>query len=79
MTMIPPPGRERQLYRFAFIAALGGFLFGFDTAVISGTTEMITAHFAMDEAMLGWAVSSALVGCIIGAIGVGNCNVISHV
>jgi sugar porter (SP) family MFS transporter len=61
-----------RLFLYAFTAALGGLLFGFDTAVISGTTEMITAHFSMSEADLGWAVSSALVGCVIGAIAVGK-------
>ncbi len=63
---------KAKLFLFAFTAALGGLLFGFDTAVISGTTEMIQRRFSMDEAMLGWAVSSALVGCVIGAIGIGH-------
>jgi sugar porter (SP) family MFS transporter len=61
-----------KLYLFSFTAAIGGLLFGFDTAVISGTTEMIKGYFSMNDAQLGWAVSSALVGCIIGAIGVGK-------
>ena len=61
-----------KLFLFAFIAAIGGLLFGFDTAVVSGTTESITTYFRMTDAMLGWAVSSALVGCIIGALGVGK-------
>ena len=47
-------------------------LFGFDTAVVSGTTESIKAFFEMTDARLGWAVSSALVGCIAGAICVGK-------
>jgi sugar porter (SP) family MFS transporter len=61
-----------KLFLFAFTAAIGGLLFGFDTAVISGTTESIQIYFGMSDAMLGWAVGSALVGCIIGAIGVGK-------
>ena len=61
-----------KLFLYAFVAALGGLLFGFDTAVISGTTEMIAKRFSMTEAELGWAVSSALVGCILGAIGIGK-------
>jgi len=61
-----------KLFLYAFTAAIGGLLFGFDTAVISGTTESIQAYFDMSDAMLGWAVGSALVGCIVGALGVGK-------
>lgn len=64
--------KEGKMLRFAFTAALGGLLFGFDTAVISGTTEMIKSVFSMTDAQLGWAVSSALVGCVIGAIAIGR-------
>ncbi len=48
------------------IAALGGFLFGYDTAIISGTISFVKEKFALDTAMEGWFVSSALVGCIVG-------------
>ena len=61
-----------RLFLFAFTAAIGGLLFGFDTAVVSGTTESIQTYFDMTDPMLGWAISSALVGCIVGAIGVGK-------
>ncbi len=61
-----------KLFLFAFTAAIGGLLFGFDTAVVSGTTESIQTYFEMTDTMLGWAISSALVGCIIGAIAVGK-------
>lgn len=50
----------------SLIAAIGGILFGYDTAVISGTTEALQAHFQMSDLALGWVVSSALVGCVIG-------------
>ena len=50
----------------ALTAALGGFLFGYDTAVISGTISFVKAKFVLDAAMEGWFVSSALVGCIAG-------------
>ena len=50
----------------ALTAALGGFLFGYDTAVISGTISFVKTKFALDAAMEGWFVSSALVGCIAG-------------
>ena len=54
-----------------FIAALGGFLFGFDTAVISGANPFIQRYFLLNELSLGWAVSSVIVGCIIGAFSAG--------
>lgn len=47
-------------------AALGGFLFGYDTAVISGTIGFVKSQFGLNMAMEGWFVSSALVGCITG-------------
>lgn len=54
------------------IAALGGLLFGFDTAVISGTTPFIKPYFKLDDIWLGWTVSSLLFGCIIGVISAGK-------
>src|SRR3546814_3658450 len=48
------------------VAALGGFLFGFDTAVISGVVGFVKGEFGMSAAMEGWFVSSALLGCIVG-------------
>ncbi|MBN2815006.1 MAG: sugar porter family MFS transporter [Bacteroidales bacterium] len=48
------------------VAALGGLLFGFDTAVISGTIIFIQPYFGLSEAGLGWTVSSLLFGCIAG-------------
>jgi sugar porter (SP) family MFS transporter len=50
----------------ALVASLGGFLFGYDTAVISGTIGFVTAKFGLDAVMEGWYVSSALVGCVAG-------------
>lgn len=48
------------------VAAFGGLLFGFDTAVISGTINFIQPYFGLSEAGLGWTVSSLLFGCIAG-------------
>jgi len=48
------------------VAALGGLLFGFDTAVISGTLNFIQPYFGLSEAGVGWTVSSLLFGCIAG-------------
>ena len=56
----------------ALVAALGGLLFGFDTAVISGTTPFIQPYFRLNDIALGWTVSSLLVGCIVGVISSGK-------
>ncbi|WEN14679.1 sugar porter family MFS transporter [Rhodanobacter sp. AS-Z3] len=48
-------------------AALGGFLFGFDTAVINGAVDAIRGSFALDAAQIGFAVSCALLGSALGA------------
>ena len=53
------------------VGALGGLLFGFDTAVISGTTQALTSVYHLSPAMLGVTVSSALVGTVIAALGAG--------
>ncbi len=48
-------------------AALGGFLFGFDTAVINGAVDALAGSFDLGPALKGFAVSSALLGCAVGA------------
>lgn len=53
--------------RSAIIAALGGLLFGFDTAVISGTTKDLTQVFDLSGFRLGFTVATALIGTIVGA------------
>ncbi len=53
------------------VGALGGLLFGFDTAVISGTTHALTQVYHLSPALLGVTVSSALVGTVVGAMGAG--------
>jgi len=55
------------VFRCALIAALGGFLFGFDTAVISGTVGDLKNVFLLDNWWLGFTVASALLGTILGA------------
>jgi len=50
----------------ALIAALGGFLFGYDTAIISGTIGIVKSQFNLSTVMEGWYVSSALMGTILG-------------
>ncbi len=63
-------GRDFYLGRtihLASVAALGGFLFGFDTAVINGAVSAIGTDFEVEGFLLGFVVSSALLGCVAGA------------
>jgi sugar porter (SP) family MFS transporter len=67
--MTDTSSEERTGYALTLtlIAALGGLLFGYDTAVISGAIGFLRTHFSLSAAETGWAASSALVGCIFGA------------
>ena len=56
------------LIRSTVVAALGGLLFGFDTAVIAGTTAQLQEIFRLSDANLGLTVASALVGTILGSL-----------
>ncbi len=61
-------------YNFAYliflsvVAAIGGFLFGYDTAVISGTIGMVASQFGLDTIAQGWYVGCALIGSIAGVL-----------
>ncbi len=50
------------------VAAIGGILFGYDTAVISGTTDIVAGQFSLDDLAKGWYVGCALIGSIIGVL-----------
>lgn len=52
----------------AVVAAVGGILFGYDTAVISGTTEVVKSQFGLSTGLEGWYVGCALIGSIIGVL-----------
>jgi SP family sugar:H+ symporter-like MFS transporter len=54
------------------VAALGGFLFGFDSGVINGAVDAISAAFGTKAAVTGFAVASVLLGCALGAFGAGT-------
>ena len=57
-----------ELLRSAGVAALGSFLFGFDTAVISGATEALRYTFDLTSQWLGLTVAAALLGTIVGSL-----------
>jgi len=60
-------GSLGYVYLLASVAALGGLLFGYDTAVIAGAIDFLEVHFSLSDWSKGWAVSNVLVGCMIGA------------
>jgi len=62
------PGRVGYPVLISAVAALGGFLFGYDTAVVNGTIGALERHFRADPGRLGFAVASALLGSAVGAI-----------
>ena len=62
----------RSAVRIASVAALGGLLFGYDSAVINGAVDAIQKHFVIDNAILGVAVASALLGAAVGAVTAGR-------
>src|SRR3954468_5711459 len=66
MSLEKTGSNKYYLFIVCFIAALGGFLFGFDTAVISGVLSFVVKDFSFNPVMEGWFVSCALLGCIIG-------------
>jgi sugar porter (SP) family MFS transporter len=49
------------------VAAIGGLIFGFDTAIVAGATRYMKEQFTLDSLQEGWAVSVVLIGCMFGA------------
>src|SRR5882724_598620 len=62
---------NRHLITSTAVSALGGLLFGFDTAVVAGTTHQLTQVYALSPYLLGLTVSSALWGTVVGAMTAG--------
>ena len=62
----------RYVLFLACTAALGGLLFGFDIAIITGAGPFITRHFNLSDLGLGWAFSSLLFGCVFGSFASGR-------
>ena len=61
-----------RVVRIASVAALGGLLFGYDSAVINGAIAAVRDHFRIDEFTLGVAVAAALIGAALGAVTAGR-------
>ncbi|WP_273273427.1 sugar porter family MFS transporter [Maribacter polysiphoniae] len=64
--------KSNYLLGISFVSTIGGFLFGYDTAIISGCNTFLEQHFNLSAAELGWLVSSALLGTILGCIVAGS-------
>ncbi|MGB7745161.1 MAG: MFS transporter, partial [Terracidiphilus sp.] len=62
----------RYVIFLACTAALGGLLFGFDVAIITGAGPFLTRHFGLSEIGQGWAFSSLLFGCVLGSFFAGR-------
>ena len=68
------PANWSYLVRACGVATLGGLLFGYDTAVISGAIEPLRTYFGLEAGMKGWAAACALVGCLLGVLLAGPMN-----
>lgn len=64
--------KNNYLLRISFVSTIGGFLFGYDTAIISGCNTFLEKHYELSATELGWLVSSALLGTILGCIVAGS-------
>lgn len=61
--------KKAGLYVIAvtLVAAIGGLIFGFDTAIVAGATRYMKEQFSLNSLQEGWAVSVVLIGCMFGA------------
>lgn len=70
------PGQDAPVHlgyllHACLVATLGGFIFGYDTGVISGAIEFLTTKFSLSDVMKGWASGCVLIGCATGVLIVG--------
>src|SRR6266446_5433552 len=66
------PSSSAYVIVLSCVAAIGGFLFGFDSGVINGTVDALAKAFGTQAAGTGFAVASVLLGCAVGAFGAGT-------
>ncbi len=66
------PGSRIYVVALSLVAAIGGFLFGFDSGVVNGTVHALSVAFGTQAAATGFAVASILLGCAVGAFGAGT-------
>jgi SP family sugar:H+ symporter-like MFS transporter len=71
-TVVSAASLRRRVIGLSLAAALGGFLFGFDSSVVNGAVAALQFHFDMSSALLGFTVASALLGCAVGAFAAGR-------
>ncbi|NRD18617.1 sugar porter family MFS transporter [Winogradskyella eckloniae] len=67
--------KKSFLLLITIISALGGLLFGYDTGVINGAQFYFSKYFELSDALKGWVVGSALLGCFAGAIIAGKLSI----
>src|SRR4026209_2260826 len=65
-------GSHIYVVGISLVAAIGGFLFGFDSGVVNGTVHALSVAFGTRSAATGFAVASVLLGCAVGAFGAGT-------
>src|SRR5438045_1598498 len=65
-------GNKWYVYKATIVAAVGGLLFGYDTAVVAGAIGFIEKLYNLSPTMKGWIASCALIGCVIGAMFAGS-------
>src|SRR5205809_1366895 len=65
-------GSRSYVYKATIVAAVGGLLFGYDTAVVAGAIGFIEKLYNLSPTMKGWIASCALIGCVIGAMFAGT-------
>ena len=65
-------GSKWYVYKATLVAAVGGLLFGYDTAVVAGAIGFIQKRYDLSATMVGWIASCALVGCMVGAMFAGK-------